>query len=425
MILYHAMAKVHWRHGEYRTALGILRSIADQVGMDSPVERAFALRVAAISAAKCDEWSQAEKWFFDAKSAAKLAQVNDMEVMAIGLEADSAVAALEAGDVGSALRRLKGGLVALADVEPEATLNAAYCHRVIRHTVLWSKSRIDGSDVKIGGKPIAMEPGTCSNPDPLPVVRELPLGHIDLAWYMLAEAEVAAGVDVGITAGLEGRLAGGPIPVKEFDLHTQKIQRVIGRLDAVGFADHFFAYVSSADYLLREVGRLHATFDPVAPERRLAPVPQIEAPFDLRVEQMAKDAVIAYGIISALTGQHDALTQLEGAMRSQLTSPFPGKPVFDHWNGEASLPAGLDRIVVDIIKACLRNEHLKPDEFWMAGFCIFEWSNRSNFKLLLAKQIAAWLRSGWKRISTHELFRVFQTAPEFASHSGSSRETRK
>ena len=51
-ILSRARAKVHWNHDEHRTALEILRDIADQVGGDSPVERAFALREAAISAAK-------------------------------------------------------------------------------------------------------------------------------------------------------------------------------------------------------------------------------------------------------------------------------------------------------------------------------------------------------------------------------------
>ena len=73
---------------------------------DNPVERAFALREAAISATKCDEWSQAEEWFRDAQSAARLAQVDVTNVMAIGLGADSAVAALEAGDVDKALTRL-------------------------------------------------------------------------------------------------------------------------------------------------------------------------------------------------------------------------------------------------------------------------------------------------------------------------------
>ena len=189
IILSRAIAKVHYRHDEHGTALEIVRSIAEQVGVDDPIERAFALREAAISAARCGEWSQAEQWFLDAQSAAKLVQVDDMRVMAVGLGADSAVAALETENVGRALTRLAEAVEALADINPEATLSAAYCHRVIRHTVLWTQSRITGRDVQIGGRPIAMEAGTCSNPDPLPAIRELPLGHIDVAWYMLAEAE--------------------------------------------------------------------------------------------------------------------------------------------------------------------------------------------------------------------------------------------
>ena len=74
VILRRAVAKVHSRHGEHRKVLEIFRGIADQVGVDDPVERAFALREAAISAAQCDEWSQAEQWFLDAQSAAKLAR---------------------------------------------------------------------------------------------------------------------------------------------------------------------------------------------------------------------------------------------------------------------------------------------------------------------------------------------------------------
>ena len=115
IILSRAIAKVHYHHDEHGTALEIVRSIADQVGVDDPVERAFALREAAISAAQCDEWSQAEQWFLDAQSAAKLVQVDDMHVMAVGLGADSAVAALETGDVSRALTRLAEAVEALAD----------------------------------------------------------------------------------------------------------------------------------------------------------------------------------------------------------------------------------------------------------------------------------------------------------------------
>ncbi len=137
VILARARAKVFWRHDQHAAALEILRGVADQVGADNPVERAFALREAAISAAKTDEWPLAEKWFLEAQSAAGHAQSDDMRAMSIGLGADAAVAAFEVGKVGLALTRLAEAIEALASINPDASLRTAYCHRVIRHTVLW------------------------------------------------------------------------------------------------------------------------------------------------------------------------------------------------------------------------------------------------------------------------------------------------
>ena len=57
LILSRARVKVHWRRGDHRRALDVLRNIADQVGRDSPVERMNTLREAAISAANCNEWA--------------------------------------------------------------------------------------------------------------------------------------------------------------------------------------------------------------------------------------------------------------------------------------------------------------------------------------------------------------------------------
>ena len=202
LILSRAKAKVHWRRSDHRIALGILRGIADRVGRDVPVERVTALREAAISAANCNEWAQAEEWFLEAQRTARLMQSDDQQAIVIGLGADSAVAALEKGDVGRMLERLGEALVALGDIDPEATLHNAYCHRIVRHTVLWAQSRILGEDIRIDGEAIVMRPGTCSNPEPLPEIRSLPLGHIDVALYMLAQLEAASGINVGIREGL-------------------------------------------------------------------------------------------------------------------------------------------------------------------------------------------------------------------------------
>ena len=414
MILSRARAKVHWNHGEHGTALEILRGIADQVGGDNPVQRTFTLREAAISAAQCGEWSQAEQWFLDAQSAARLAQGDDIDVMVIGLGADSAVAALEVGDVGQALTRLAEAVEALAGVNPEATLRAAYCHRVVRHTVSSVQSRIKGRDVKIGGQPIGMEAGSCSNPEPLPAIRELPLVHIDVAWYMLADAETAAGLDVGITATLDDRLAQGSIPVMEAGLRTQTIQTDIDRLNAVGFAAHLTNYVESAVYLLKEADRLDVTFDPLALERGQVPALNKNAPFDPVAEQVAKYAILAYGIHSALADRPDAMTELEAALDSQFSGPFPGQPVFDHWNEKSASLAQLDQAVITTIKVLLQNEYVEPYAFWVGGLFLFEWINQSTFKLFLTLRLAAWLRAGWKRIVTAEAFRLSrprQTVP--------------
>ena len=167
-ILSRTMAKIYGRQGEHGKVIKIIRDIEDDVGGNNSGERAFALREAAISAAKCGEWQQSEKWFLDARSAAEVVEGGDMGVMAVGLGADSAVAAFETGHLGRALERLAEAVSALATINPEMTLRAAHCHRVIRHTVLWIKSRIDGTDVEIEGEPIKMLPGACSNPSPLP-----------------------------------------------------------------------------------------------------------------------------------------------------------------------------------------------------------------------------------------------------------------
>ena len=413
-ILRCALANIHWRHGEDRNAFEIYRCIVDQVDGTDPAERAFLLRKAAISAAKCEEWSQAEIWFLDAQSAAKLSENDNMDVMAIGLGADSAVAALETGNVGQALNRLAEAVEALADVDPEATLQATYCHLVIRQTVLWAQSHIEGSEAKIGGQPMGMEAGSCSNPGPSPAIRQHPLAHIDFAWYMLARAETAAGIDAGITDKLGVLLVDGSIPPMEVDLRTKTIQADIDRLDAVRFTAHFMAYVESAVYLSKEDGQLAATFDPLAPERGQIPALDKNAPFDPLAEQAAKDAIIAYGIHAAIQGQSEAMRELEAGLEGRFTSSFPGKPVFDYCNDKPALLAELDQTVATIVKALLRNEHVEPSGFWMAGLRFFEWINQSRYKGLLTTRLAAWQRSGWKRILTTESFRLSrprQTVP--------------
>ena len=414
VILRSALANIHWRHHENQAAFETYRSLVDHVGGTDPAERAFLLRKAAINAAKCDEWTIAATWFLNAQNAANLAQDDTMDVIAIGLGADSAVASLKAGNVGRALMRLANALTALADVDPEATLQATYCHLVIHHTVLWTQTHIERNETNIVGPPIGMEAGSCSNPDPSPAIREHPLAHIDIAWYMLARAETVAGVDAGITDNLDLLLRNGSIPSMETVLRTQKIQADIDTLDAERFTSHFMPYVESAVCFSRDSGGLHEPLDPVAPKRGQVPPIDEDGPFDGVAERVAKYAIIVFGIRSAMEDQPDAMRKLESCLEDRFRGPFPGKPVFDYWSERTQSIGQLDNVVLDIIKSFLRNLHVEPKAFWMAGLRFFEWLDESMFKGVMTTRLAAWQRSGWKRILATELFRLArpqQTVP--------------
>ena len=310
--------------------------------------------------------------------------------------------------------RLAEAVEALESVNPDASLRAAYCHRVVRHTVLWAQSRITGDDVKVGGQPIGIPPGTCSNPDPLPAIRELPLGDIDLARYMLAEAEIAAGVDVGVTAKLSDRLAHGLIPVMELSLRMKKMQVDIDRLDADRLAADFTSYLEVMTYMSKEGSRLRTAFDPLAPERGQIPALDRKPPYDPAAERAAISAFLAYGIRAALAGRRNAMLELEVALDNVFAGVFPGKPLFDCWKRMRTILQPLDQAVASSIRALLRGDHVEPNDFWMAGLRFFEQINQSNFKKPLIPQLARWQRIGWKRIIADESFRLYrplQTVP--------------
>jgi hypothetical protein len=406
-VLSRARAKVYWRHDQHETALDILRGIADQLFQNSPIERAFALREAAISAAKCGEWLQAENWFLEAHGAGKLAETDDMRVMTVGLRADAAVAALEAKGIDRALTGLAEALNGLTGIDAGLSLRAAYCHRVVRHTVLWAQSRIEGVEVIISGEPILMLPGACSNPDPSPSIRERPLGPIDLSWYKLAIAEVQSGLDVGIARSLGGRLVGGTIPFMEMDLRSRFLQVDIEGLAAEKFANHFVPYVESAVYLSKNLEQLKEIgFDPLSPERGEVPPLDKCSPSDPAVEHATVDAILAFGIRAALAGRPAAMVELEATLRDAAETIPLVDAVFRCWNEKSSSLGKIDQVIVNLIKTVLGKQHLEPYELWVIGLRFFERTNHSYFRRSLMPHLAKWLRTEWKRVTAKEAFRL-------------------
>ncbi|OCX32893.1 MULTISPECIES: hypothetical protein [Bradyrhizobium] len=400
-----ARAKIYWRDDRFADALEIWRHIADRLPKESAVERAFSLREAAINAAKTGDWEQSEKWFLDAESSAAVSELDGMESMSIGLAADAAVAAFHAGSPARALTSLARALQGLGHLDPNQSLKAAYCHRVVRHAILWLQTQIERREAFIDGEPIQMMPGTCSNPEP-PDATALPLGPIDMAWYLLAEAEIASDVDVGIYASLRNRLKDGPIPVLEVGVRNHLMTRDVERQDAAGLADHLVGFLEGLAFTKAGGEALRTNWDVFAPPRGELPALQQDETTLAWADTVASDCILAFGMLAALSGHEDAITALEKALRSKLGSRYAGKAVLEKCLTDSGAPTELDEAVAGLLREMNGRAHIEPQDVWGIGLRFFEKARHSNFRKLLVPKIAGWLRAATQRIIDEESFRL-------------------
>jgi hypothetical protein len=281
------------------------------------------MREAAISAAKTDDWEQAEAWFREAQRAAATVETKEMQAMAIGLEADRAVAAFKIGQIDRALQGMTSSVSGLADLDPEGSLRAAYCHRVIRHTVLWLETTMDERETLIDGRPIAMLPGTCSNPEPPSAITSLPLGPLDLAWYMLAEAEISSGHDAGILRSLRQNLKDGPILFMEFELRNRQTTAAVAKSDGAGFAAHLSDYLAALAYFKSHGAAQRASFDVMSPPRGEIPPLSSSDLSGAYSEAAAADAILAFALVAVFSERADAISDLEVHLTAQFGDQFP------------------------------------------------------------------------------------------------------
>ena len=409
-ILARAFAKLHHRSGQSADALAFYRDALPHIEGTSPVAATHALRGAAVCAATCGEWDTARAWFLRAQTVSEPLEAIGLGAIRVGLGADAAVASYEAGDLGEALGLLKDTLLALGDLNPDSNLQSAHCHRVVRHTVLWLKSKVGQYDTRVQGEPIVMLHGACSNPEPVPEIEQHPLGHIDFAWYMLAEVELVAGLDLGIREMVRRRGARGQIPLSELALRLQILGVDAERLDPPSFSEHLLEYVAASAYCYANRSELGESFDVLNPARAVIPAVSMPGPFDPVTEQAARHAILAYGVRSLFKGRPRAIFELRDSLTAKWGQSFPGKGLFD---GRSSLVAdsvNLDDEVAVILAACCESDRPPPDRLFRIGLHLLDWVTQSSFKPFLMPDFTTWLRHQWRRVLETQRFLLLAPA---------------
>ena len=405
-----ALGKLHRRIGNGTEALGYFREAIAQMGMFGPHDAVYTVREAAICAAECGEWDTARTWFLRAKAASDPLDGSRLGAIGVGLQADAAVASFQAGDLRDALSLMKTALLSLPEFEPDSNLQAAHCHRLIRHTILWLEAKAEGRDIKIDGKPIAMLPGACSNPVPVPEIEQLPLGHVDFAWYMLAEIELANGHDSGVREVVEQFGAQGYIPFSEHMFRTQVLGTSISAQNPLAFSWYFLHYLATATYCVVNRAAIRRSLSILDPERVLIPGLPESGPYNSTTEISAQHAILAYGVRSLLVGGTDAIDQLRDGLRQEFGDSHLGGSLFNRLDAASADGRDLESELASILGHFVAAEHPPPDFIFRAGIRLLTWVGESHFKSILIPHLKPWLMAQWGCILQSQRFLLYSPA---------------
>lgn len=388
-----ARAKIYYRRKDHAQALALLRDSAEKAAHNDYVEQTFMFREAGVSAAETGDWAEATRWFGTAHQAATKASIGKMALMAVGLLADQGLAAFQSGDVPGALTLLSGALAALSDIDPGSSIAAGYCHRAIRHSVLCINVTVSGKGSMLEDQQLVIVPGMCSNPEPSDTT-DLPFGHIDVAWYLLAEAEIAANAGSTINNMLRSKLGGKAIAPLEVALREARIAGSIRATDSQQFVSDLKNWVE-ANLYVQALGTSYKQFSyekPTYSEIDQATSGQLESE---GAQLTAADALLGFGISAGLHGRPDALKDLSGRI-AQTNVISSLKELVACMAGELEkCDHSESRLASNIFRTAQQGIELQPDEVFVAGLQIIQRIAISNLRRHLAPLLAGWLRARW------------------------------
>lgn len=187
-------SKVLGHYDRDMEAADLLISIEDEVSLESPFDRALALRDGGTSAARADRFADAARLFGKAHDV--LSGIEAHRALAAGLLADKALAQWSGGDRASALTSIADALDEVGNIDPSASRQNERAHHFARAVGGLFFHDLDA--YPLGPRPIIAFGGASA----LSLDKE-PLINVDLKplsdnWRILALVEIETGCEVGI-----------------------------------------------------------------------------------------------------------------------------------------------------------------------------------------------------------------------------------
>lgn len=385
-----ARAKILWRRMDHAAALPLLVAAAEAGGQDR-IEQAYIARDAGISAAALGEWDAARGWFDRAQhAAAKTSAIPSVGAMAIGLLADTAHAAFKAGRPDIAIEKMRDALMALPSIDPNGTIQEAYCHRVVRHGLLWLYREITG--LELDGEETFYRPGAASNPEPPEAIRSHPLVALDMSFYLLAEADEALAAPTGYHRDFRKDLVEGPVLSSELSAAIKEDHKAIGSHDPSDFAARVRRHASMA--LMVGSGEARSAAERVTdPIRGTIPLATIDDAAQRDLRGAAEDYLLSFATAAAIAR---AFGSIDSIVAQGLAEPSLAAlhPLLRRMGGEVSEIASDRDGAANAIWLVREDLSGRPAEFVWAGIWLVVHVSNSRLRDGVAQALIALIFAG-------------------------------
>lgn len=388
--------KIEFRLGKHRDVLDGLDGLVSRIPSGDVVERVMALREAAISAARLQEYDRAAQLFAEARTACATS-FGKMRDTSIGLTADRAIMLFELRKRDEALEELHA---AAQQIEPldHSTVRGEFLLRSVVAVATWMVACLSGED----DRNCIAATGFCSGappsgdwPGPKPVIQIL--------WYQLAAIEKKLGLNQGINEQAKARTDGAHIEPFEVIRVYDDMEAAIRDAAPDAFALSLDEYARVRQYVEADPPRAMEVLTTTLAKPPWAGLQTALASEAVRDEVIA--AMVAFAAHHMLTSGEDG----RGKLGRALVPHSALYPLVEALQGfDADLPASLHpSSEMAAFRLLGADDPIDPFELFAATCCIWRWlySNR-RFEHVLAPVLAERLFVHWRSIVDQTPFRL-------------------
>lgn len=407
MALSRARAKIFWRARDHAAALPLLEAAA-KAGGQSPLEQAYIAREAGISAANLGDWSAAQGWFDRAqRTAMKASAIPTVRAMAIGLLADTGHAAWQAGRPAVAIGKMREALLALPTIDQDGTLAEAYCHRVVRHGLLWLYNAVTGRTPGFDEE-VVYGPGAASNPEPREEIRSHPVVALDISFYFLADIDRQMSKPTGYHLEFRKDLFAGPILSSEASEAIYQDHQAILAHDPSDFVRRLRRQGTLAG--LMEAGELkRIASDIINPQRGELALSVIDTNALPAVHRGAEDYLLSFTTAAAMAR---AFNVIDDVVAQGLAAPEVAElhPLLERIGGKI-LPLTSDREgAANTLWRLRQDATMSPEELCWSAIWLLLHVEHSQLRDGVEIPLLNWIFAAVDHLVRHARFRL--TTPQ-------------